>query len=211
MRRIAVAMRIVNWLIVVLVSVFAALFIIRYEIAVNLFTYFRDNVPLEVRELVILSIALVLILFNLLALIGLGRSRYLKYITFSNPKGQVAVSIAALQEALTRGLLQHPQVEDAHVAIFVSRKKKKPIRVIASGVLKEANDIVAIEARIQDMLERRFKEILKVDEKVLYDIRLEKFKFEKPLRPLSEEKPIDVAGEPTFHGIQYPIEEEERS
>jgi len=202
-------MRIVNWLIVVLLSAYVSLLLLKSQPALELLTYIKASVNVPVRESVIIFISVLLIILNLIGLVGLGKSKYLSYITFRNPKGQVMVSISALQDALTRTLLQHPQVHEARVSILVSRRKKKPIRVIASGALWESNDIVAIESRIQELLEKRFKEILTVEEDVVFDIRLEKFKFEKGAQRPSEESPIELADEPTFKGIQYPIDEEE--
>ena len=209
MRKIALVMRVVNWLIVVLLCLFVSLLFIQSQIALDLVAYVKENVNAPIRESIIMLLSMLLDILNLIGLIGLGKRKYLSYITFNNPKGTVMVSISALQEALSRALLQNPQVHEAKVSILVSRRKKKPIRVIASGALWEANDIVAIESRIQDLLEKRFKEILTVKEKVVYDIRLDRFKFEKGAGRPSEEKPLDLADEPTFKGIQYPIDEEE--
>jgi len=212
MRKIAVLMKILNWIIMVALCVFAILLVLDNEHALSVFGRIAgaDIVDSFRLKLIVGAVALVLLGLNLLGLFGLVKKKHLKYINFKNPKGTVMVSVAAIQEALTRALLQHPQVHDARVAILVSRKKRKPLRVIASGALWEGSDIVNTQSNLQTLLEKRFKEILQIEENVVYDIRLEKFKFDKAPPKKMDDTPIDIADdEPTFTGIQYPIESEE--
>ena len=199
-------MRFVNWILVVLLSLFALAHTVKYQPALSVIDYLV-SVNQTLLEIIILAVSALLVVLNILAIIGLGQKKYLKYITFNNPKGTVMVAVGALQEALTRTLLQYPQIHDAKVFIYVKANKKKPIRVIASGTLWEGNDIVGTQTKIQELLEKRFKEILKIEERVVYDVRLEKFKFEKGIEKSADEKA--VGEEPTFTGIKYPIDEEE--
>jgi len=200
-------MRAVNWAVVMAASVFFLLYVADQGWAVDLVQKLRAP---DVKELLIMiAIAAGLFLLNGLAFLSLLRPRrYLNYITFANPKGKVMVSVPALQEALSRILLVQPSVHDVRVRILVPRAKrrKRPIRVIAGISLKESQDVLATEMRFQDILERKLTDILRTDEKVEYNIRLERFRFEKPSRG---QKEVEETFEATFRGPQYPIELEE--
>jgi len=212
MRKIAFLMRMINWLIVVALSLFTLSYALDYGPAQDLLTR-AVNIDLRLLTVIVIVVAGLLIFLNLIALLGLGRKKYLKYLKFNNPKGAVMVSTSALQESLTRALLQHPQVHDSKVAVLVSRGRKKPIRVLASATLWEGTDIVGTQSKIQEILEKKFKDILKIEEKVVYDIRLERFKFEKGGARPGPDKPIDLVEDEQAHftGIRYPIEEDEEN
>jgi hypothetical protein len=212
MRKIALLMKIINWLIVVVLSLFALSFIFHYEPAQEAFTWIV-NVEQQLLGVIVIVVSCLLIFLNLIGLLGIGRKRYLKYLKFNNPKGTVMVSTSALQESLTRTLLQHPQVHDSKVAVLVSPGRNKPIRVLASATIWEGADIVGTQSKIQEMLEKKFKDILKIEEKVVYDIRLERFRFEKGGAKPGPDKPIDLVEDEQAHftGIRYPIEEDEEN
>ena len=212
MRKIAFFMRVINWLIVVVLSLFTLAHALNYPLAQEVLTRIT-NLQLYLRTVIVIVVPCLLIFINLIGLLGLGRKKYLKYLKFNNPKGTVMVSTSALQESLTRTLLQHPQVHDSKVAILVSPGKKRPIRVLASATLWEGADIVGTQSKIQEMLEKKFKDILKIEEKVVYDIRLERFRFEKGGAKPGPDKPIDLVEDEQAHftGIRYPIEEDEEN
>jgi len=201
-------MRAVNWVIVM----FACAVILLYLGKHPFVTQFISTLPDKPYWFWIAVAMVAVFLLNAMAFFALLRPpRYQNYISYRNPKGKMVISISALQEALVRALLNQPGVHDMRVHILVpkekGKKKKKPIRVLASGTLWEAEDILTTQTRLQNLLEQRFSEILRTDEKVEYDVRLERFRFEKPSKKVPPEQQEDIY-ETRFRGPQYPINEE---
>ena len=212
MRKIALFMRMINWLVAVALGLFALSYALNYGPAQDILNR-AVNVRPELLTVTVVAVAVLLILLNLLGLLGLGKKKYLRYLKFNTAKGTVMVSTSALQDSLTRTLLQHPQVHDSKVAILVSHGRKRPIRVVASATLWEGTDIVGTQSKIQELLEKKFKDVLKIEEKVVYDVKLERFKFEKGVGKSAQDKPIDIVEDEQAHftGIRYPIEEDEEN
>ncbi len=204
-KAISYFMRAVNWVIVMSACAVILLYLGKQDFATQFIKALAD-IPYWFW----IATAAAIFFLDGMALLSLLRpARYQNYISYKNPKGKMVLSVSALQEALVRALLSQPGVHDMRVQILVPKekaRKKKPIRVIASGTLWEAEDILTTQTRLQNFLEQRFSGILRTDEKVEYDVRLERFRFEKPSKKVPPQEKEDIY-ETGFRGPQYPIEE----
>lgn len=197
MRKLLNAMVGVNWLIAVACGTFIFLwFLWPKEVGDLYLRIWEVNWQLQ---FIAALVALVVVALNLLWIIQkITRRKYATHIPFANPKGQVAISVGALEDSLRKAAINVEEVRDAKVHIIAEQRPEVPLRVVSVLVLEEGHDVPQVTARVQDVLSKRFREVVAQEGEVLYEIRVERFRSAKG-EPEEQEE--------VFRGPQYPVEE----
>ena len=126
---------------------------------------------LSVRLIIGLSgLLLILISFSFAQLI-LGRLQREKTIAFSNPTGQVTISLAAVEDLIKRvtsGIYEIKEIKPNVIA------GKKGIEVGVRLVLKSEANIPDLTSRLQDLIKSKIQEILGIEEQIIVKIHVAK-------------------------------------
>lgn len=198
MRKLLNVMVGVNWLIVVADGTFLFLWFLWPKIGDLFLKTWEENWQFKV---IMALVALVVVALNLLWINQkITQRKYATHIPFVNPKGQVAISVGALEDSLRKAGLTVEEVRDVKVHIIAEERPEVPIRVVGVLALEEGHDVPQVTARVQDVLSKRFREVVSQEGEVHYEIRVEKFRSVKG-EPEEEEE------EEVFRGPQYPVEE----
>lgn len=151
---------------------------------------------LSVRLIIGLSgLLLILISFSFAQLI-LGRLQREKTIAFSNPTGQVTISLAAVEDLIRRvtsGIYEIKEIKPNVIA------GKKGIEVDVRLVLKSEANIPDLTNQLQDLIKNKIQEILGIEEQIIVKIHVAKIvSFEEKERRkkelLREEHTIPFSG-----------------
>ena len=126
---------------------------------------------LSVRLIIGLSgLLLILISFSFAQLI-LGRLQREKTIAFSNPTGQVTISLAAVEDLIKRvtsGIYEIKEIKPNVIA------GKKGIEVGVRLVLKSEANIPDLTSQLQDLIKNKIQEILGIEEQIIVKIHVAK-------------------------------------
>lgn len=126
---------------------------------------------LSVRLIIGLSgLLLILISFSFAQLI-LGRLQREKTIAFSNPTGQVTISLAAVEDLIkrvTNGIYEIKEIKPNVIA------GKKGIEVDVRLVLKSEANIPDLTSQLQDLIKAKIQEILGIEEQIIVKIHVAK-------------------------------------
>lgn len=126
---------------------------------------------LSVRLIIGLSgLLLILISFSFAQLI-LGRLQREKTIAFSNPTGQVTISLAAVEDLIKRvtsGIYEIKEIKPNVIA------GKKGIEVDVRLVLKSEANIPDLTNQLQDLIKSKIQEILGIEEQIIVKIHVAK-------------------------------------
>lgn len=139
---------------------------------------------LGVRLIIGLSgLLLILISFSFAQLI-LGRLQREKTIAFSNPTGQVTISLAAVEDLIRRvtsGIYEIKEIKPNVIA------GKKGIEVDVRLVLKSEANIPDLTNQLQDLIKNKIQEILGIEEQIIVKIHVAKIvSFEEKERRKKE-------------------------
>lgn len=139
---------------------------------------------LSVRLIIGLSgLLLILISFSFAQLI-LGRLQREKTIAFSNPTGQVTISLAAVEDLIRRvtsGIYEIKEIKPNVIA------GKKGIEVDVRLVLKSEANIPDLTNQLQDLIKNKIQEILGIEEQIIVKIHVAKIvSFEEKERRKKE-------------------------
>lgn len=148
----------------------------------DLLIYTRTS--LSVRLIIGLSgLLLILISFSFAQLI-LGRLQREKTIAFSNPTGQVTISLAAVEDLIRRvtsGIYEIKEIKPNVIA------GKKGIEVDVRLVLKSEANIPDLTNQLQDLIKNKIQEILGIEEQIIVKIHVAKIvSFEEKERRKKE-------------------------
>jgi len=188
----------INWLIAVADGIFFFLWFLWPKIGDLSLKTWEQNWKLQ---FIITLVALAVVGLNLLWITQkITRRKYATHIPFVNPKGQVAISVGALEDTLHKAGLTVEEVRDVKVHVMAQERPEVPIKVVSILALEEGHDVPQVTARVQDVLSRRFREVVTQEGEVHYEIRVAKFRSAKG-EPEEEEE------EEVFRGPQYPVEE----
>lgn len=106
------------------------------------------------------SLGLLLVLLPLAQTWLLWRARsQSREISYQTEHGRIAVSMQAIAEALTRAVEHEPAVRKVGLSIRQDRMRKQ-VLVVCSLALWDDGDITGINWRCQDLLRRRFAELM---------------------------------------------------
>lgn len=139
---------------------------------------------LSLRLIIGLSgLLLILISFSFAQLI-LGRLQREKTIAFSNPTGQVTISLAAVEDLIRRvtsGIYEIKEIKPNVIA------GKKGIEVDVRLVLKSEANIPDLTNQLQDLIKNKIQEILGIEEQIIVKIHVAKIvSFEEKERRKKE-------------------------
>jgi hypothetical protein len=124
------------------------------------------------------------------------------HIPVKGPDGSITVSLDALQKALVRALSDQPEVHSVELELTHDPKKRAVTRVRAIGTIWEGPDALQTTVKMQNVLRRRFLEIVEPEEEPEFEVRLDRFRYVRTRRKFRER--VDRIKE-TFRGPQYPI------
>jgi uncharacterized alkaline shock family protein YloU len=154
----------------------------------------------DIRLRVIVGAAgVLLILLSLSAAqIITGKIQREKTIAFSNPNGQVTVTLSAVEDLIKRLSYQLSEIKEAKADV---KATKKGIDIRMRVVLRAETSIPDFTARLQDLIASRVQEVFGIDEPITVKIHVakiitsdEKQKKTKPEKPEREEIGIPYQG-----------------
>jgi len=116
-----------------------------------------------------------------------------KTIAFSNPSGQVTITLVAVEDLIRRIGLGFAQIKDIRPDVII--RKKKGIEVSLRMVLKSEINIPEFTAQLQDTIKSKIQEIFGIEEDIIVKIhvakilsRQEKIKERKKSTAVTEEE-----------------------
>ncbi|MCM8783765.1 MAG: alkaline shock response membrane anchor protein AmaP [Candidatus Omnitrophica bacterium] len=109
-------------------------------------------------------IGCVLMVFSFLGIqLTLGRLQREKTIAFTNPDGQVTVSLHAIEDFIHKVVRGIEEVKELRADVVAT---KKGIYINAKVVLWENTDIPATTEKIQQLIKMRLQEMLSIEESI---------------------------------------------
>ncbi|MDA3960508.1 MAG: hypothetical protein PF961_06940, partial [Planctomycetota bacterium] len=105
-------------------------------------------------------VGVVLVMVPVLILLRWYASRrYAREISYTTEQGRVAVSLIAIEEALTRAIEQEEVVRKVQVRVFEDRVRKMVV-IEAALTLWDDGDISGVNRRCQQLMRVRFAELM---------------------------------------------------
>ena len=127
------------------------------------------------------------------------------HVAVIGPDSDVTVAVSAVQKALTKTLLNEPEVHDVEVELMHDRAARRITRVVAHGTIWDGPDALQTSLKIRYLLEKRIAEIVQPETMPEFEVKLDSFRFpQKGKKPKYSAKADRVTK--TFRGPQYPIE-----
>jgi len=154
--------------------------------------------------LVLFLLALITVLLNISWVVVRHVQGYpmRTHIPVKGGDSNITVSLDALRKALVRTLKREPEVHSVDIELTHDPKKKQITQVQASGTIWDGPDVLQTTVKIQNVLRRRFYEIVEPEAEPNFEVRLDSFRFIGKRKGFRER--IDRIKE-TFRGPQYPI------
>jgi uncharacterized alkaline shock family protein YloU len=113
-----------------------------------------------------------LILISLAAVQALtGKMQREKTIAFTNPNGQVTVTLSAVEDLIKRLANQFNEIKEAKADV---KATKKGIDIRMRVVLRSETNIPDFTARLQEMISSRVQDVFGIDEPILVRIHVAK-------------------------------------
>ncbi len=129
---------------------------------------------------------LVFILFSFAAAqIITGKIQREKTIAFSNPNGQVTITLSAVEDLIKRLANQLTEIKDAKANV---RATKKGIDIRIRVVLRSETNIPDFTAKLQDLIANRIQEVFGLDEPISVKIHVAKIIISEEKHKKKEEK-----------------------
>lgn len=154
------ALRWIVYLLLLAVAVCALVFSAMPELGLGTLAVISGALEHSLGRVAVASVgALVLIVQALLVLRWFGARRFAREIGYTNEFGRVAVSLVAIEEALTRAIEGEAGIRKVQVRVYEDRVKRTVI-VEASLTMWESNNLTSTTNRCQEVLRRRFAELL---------------------------------------------------
>lgn len=100
-----------------------------------------------------------------------GKIQREKTIAFSNPNGQVTVTLSAVEDLIKRLANQLPELKDTKAIV---RATKKGIDINLRVILRSETSIPDFTARLQDMISSKVQEVFGIDEPIVVKIHVAK-------------------------------------
>ncbi len=124
-----------------------------------------------------------LIVFSMIGLqFTLGKMQREKTIAFSNPDGQVTVSLSAIEDFIRKAAKQVEEVKELKSDVIAS---KKGIQITAKVILWADTNIPETTERIQQLIKTRLQEMLSIEAPIYIKVHVSKIvqKEELPQKP----------------------------
>ncbi|MGE4358061.1 MAG: alkaline shock response membrane anchor protein AmaP [Candidatus Omnitrophota bacterium] len=133
-------------------------------------------------------IGCVLLLFSILGIqLTLGKLKREKTIAFSNPDGQVTVSLHAIEDFINKIVRGVEEVKELKADVVATRKG---IYINTKVVLWENTDIPMTTEKIQQLIKTRLQEMLSIEEAI--NIRVHVTKIAEKQSNLTKEKEPEI-------------------
>ena len=140
---------------------------------------------------------LILILFSFAAAqIITGKIQREKTIAFSNPNGQVTVTLSAVEDLIKRLAQQLTELKDAKADV---KATKRGIDIRMRVVLRSETNIPDFTARLQDLIAARVQEVFGIDEPINVRIHVAKIVSVEEKSKKKNEKSTEEIAIP-YHG-----------
>ena len=120
-----------------------------------------------------------------------GKIQREKTIAFTNPNGQVTITLSAVEDLIKRLAHQLSEIKDAKADV---KATKKGIDIRMRVVLRSETNIPDFTARLQDLIASKIQEVFGIDEPINVKIHVAKiigFEDKQKKRPEKNEE-IDV-------------------
>ncbi len=114
-----------------------------------------------------------------------GKIQREKTIAFSNPNGQVTITLSAVEDLIKRLANQLTEIKDTKAIV---RATKKGIDVRMRVVLRSETNIPDFTARLQDLIAARIQEVFGLDEPISVKIHVAKIIISEERSKKKEEK-----------------------
>lgn len=131
--------------------------------------YFYDD--LRLRLITGISGFLFICLSFSAAQIITGKLQREKTIAFSNPNGQVTITLSAVEDLIKRLSQQLSEIKDAKADV---KATKKGIDIRMRVVLRSETNIPDFTAKLQDLISSRIQEVFGIDEPISVKIHVAK-------------------------------------
>ena len=151
----------------------------------------------RMRVVTALSGVLFILLSFTAAQIITGKIQREKTIAFSNPNGQVTVTLSAVEDLIKRLANQLTEIKDAKASV---KATKKGIDIRMRVVLRSETSIPDFTARLQDLIAGKIQEVFGIDEPIIVRIHVAKIVTsedktkKKPEKTASEDIQIPYQG-----------------
>jgi len=130
------------------------------------------------------SIGVLLILISIsFAQLILGKIQRERTIAFSNPSGEITISLSAVEDLIVRLMRSLSEIKDAKPSVIAT---KKGIEIDLRISLKSELNIPEFTAQLQEMLKVKVGEILGIEEPII--IRIHVAKIASPQEKVEEKK-----------------------
>jgi len=130
------------------------------------------------------SIGVLLILISIsFAQLILGKIQRERTIAFSNPSGEITISLSAVEDLIVRLMRSLSEIKDAKPSVIAT---KKGIEIDLRISLKSELNIPEFTAQLQEMLKVKVGEILGIEEPII--IRIHVAKIASPQEKIEEKK-----------------------
>ena len=164
-----------------------------------LFTYLKNQPDLWI--ICSLTGVLMLIITFFTSRIMLARFQREKTIAFSNPEGQVTISLSAIEDLIRRIARQVQEVKD--LRCDVTAQKKGAIQITARVTLWSDANIPEVTERLQNLIKSKVQDMLGLEETVICTVHISKIVHQEELKKKKQEK---QQSDESFHGtIEYSL------
>jgi len=170
-----------------------------------LFTYFKNQPDLW---LVSGFTGLLMFVITLsISRIMLGRFQREKTIAFTNPEGQVTISLSAIEDLIRKIAKLIPEIKD--LRCDVKANKKGAIQIIARVALWSDANIPEATEKVQNLIKTKVQDMLGLEETVVCTVHISKIMHREDFKKRRSDKQ-EVSDE-SFHGaIEYGLEGRKR-
>jgi uncharacterized alkaline shock family protein YloU len=155
--------------------------------------------PLSFNSRLIMGlVGLLLIVISVsFAQIILGRMQQERTIAFSNPQGQVTISLSAVEDLIKRLVRGMPEIKEIRPDVIAT---KKGIRVDMRLILASEVNIPELTSRLQETVKAKVQDTLGIEEQIIVRIHVAKIissedkDRKKKESARDEERPIPFGG-----------------
>lgn len=146
-----------------------------------------DRLYYEVQMRIITGLSgFILILISLAAAQSItGRMQREKTIAFTNPNGQVTITLSAVEDLIKRLSMQMPELKEARADVKAS---KKGIDIHMRIILRSEVNIPDFTSRLQDLISNKIQEVFGIDEPINVKIHVSKIITKEEQKKKKSEK-----------------------
>lgn len=166
----------------------------------SLFTYLKNQQNLWL--ICGLTGVLILTITFFVSRIMLARFQREKTIAFTNPEGQVTISLSAIEDLIRRIIKQINEIKD--LRCDVSANKKGTIQITARVTLWSDANIPEVTEQAQSLIKFKVQDMLGLEETVICSVHISKIVHREESKKKRGDK--QETGEDAFHGaIEYGV------